>query len=326
MMHLTRAVAAVFLLSYGFGAADGIAQSYPARTVRVIAPYAPGGGSDILGRMLGAKVSEELGQQFLVDNRPGGNSTIGTQMIARAAPDGYTLGVIDSALTTNPALFTNLPYDAIKDFAPVTVMASSPFILLAHPSLPVKTPKELVALAKSRPGQLTFGSAGGGTGTHRSMELFRLTTGINVIHVPYKGGGPAVTGLLSGEVTIYFGTPAAMTQHVKAGKARALAITDVKRYPGLPDVPTLEETGIKGVDANPYWGIVAPAGTPAAIIDRLHASFVKQLRAEEMQQRLSGMAFVPVANTPAEFAAFMRSDVARWHKVIKEAGIQAQNL
>ena len=326
MTHLARTVAAVAFLICGFHAADGIAQPYPSRTVRMIVPYAPGGGSDILGRMLGAKVSEELGQQFVVDNRPGGNSTIGTQMIARAASDGYTLGVIDSALTTNPALFTNLPYDAIKDFAPITIMASSPFILLAHPSLPVKTAKELVALAKSRPGQLTFGSAGGGTGTHLSMELFRLTTGINVIHVPYKGGGPAVTGLLSGEVTIYFGTPAAMTQHVKAGKARALAITDVRRLPGLPDVPTMEEAGISGVDANPYWAIVAPAGTPTAIVDRLHASFVKQLQADEMRQRLIGMAFVPVGNSPAEFAAFMRTDVARWGKVVKQAGIQAQNL
>ena len=180
MTNLTCAVAAAFVLINGVHSSNGIAQSYPTRTVRVIAPYAPGGGSDILGRMLGAKVSEELGQQFVIDNRPGGNSTIGTQMIARAAPDGYTIGVIDSALTTNTALFANLPYDALKDFSPVTIMASSPFILLAHPSLPVKTAKELVALAKSRPGQLTFGSAGGGTGTHLSMELFRVITGISV--------------------------------------------------------------------------------------------------------------------------------------------------
>lgn len=158
------------------------------------------------------------------------------------------------------------------------------------------------------------------------MELFRLITGISVIHVPYKGAGPAVTALLSGEVTIFFGTPAAMTQHVKAGKARALAITDAKRYSGLPDVPTMVEAGITGVDANPYWGIVAPAGTPAAIVDRLNAAFVKQLNAEEMRQRLIGMAFVPVANTPAEFGAFMRADIARWGKVIRVAGIQAQNL
>ena len=326
MTLLTRAVVSVFVFMNGIHASNGIAQSYPTRTVRVIVPYAPGGGSDILGRMLGAKVSEELGQPFVIDSRPGGNATIGTQMMARAAPDGYTIGVIDSAFTTNPALFTNLPYDALKDFAPITIMASSPYILLAHPSLPVKTVKELVALAKSRPGQLPFGHAGSGTGAHLSLELFRFITGIDVIQVPYKGAGPAVTGLLIGEVTIFFGLPAAMTQHVKAGKARALAVTAAKRYPGLPDVPTLVEAGIQGVDANPFWGMVAPAGTPAAIIDRLHAMYTKHLNAQDMRQRLIDMAFVPVANTPAEFGAFLRADVARWGKVIKDVGIQAQSL
>ena len=323
---MTKVLCSLVLLFALVISANSIAQSYPTRTVRVLVPYAPGGGSDILGRMLSPKVSEELGQQFVIDNRPGGNATIGTQMMARAAPDGYTLGVVDNAFTTNPSLFRNLPYDALKDFAPVTVMASSPFILLVHPSLPVKTAKELVALAKARPGQLTFASAGGGTGSHLSMELFRVVTGISLIHVPYKGAGPAVTGILSGEATIFFALPAAMTQHVKAGKARALAVTDARRYPGLPDVPTLVEAGIQGVDANPFWGVVAPAGTPAAIIDRLHVAYAKHINAEDMRKRLVGMAFVPVANTPSEFAAFIKADAAKWDKVIQSAGIQAQNL
>ena len=323
---MTKVLCSLVLLFALVVGANSIAQSYPTRTVRVLVPYAPGGGSDILGRMLSPKVSEELGQQFVIDNRPGGNATIGTQMMARAAPDGYTLGVVDNAFTTNPSLFRNLPYDALKDFAPVTVMASSPFILLVHPSLPVKTAKELVALAKARPGQLTFASAGGGTGSHLSMELFRVVTGISLIHVPYKGAGPAVTGILSGEATIFFALPAAMTQHVKAGKARALAVTDARRYPGLPDVPTLVEAGIQGVDANPFWGVVAPAGTPAAIIDRLHVAYAKHINAEDMRKRLVGMAFVPVANTPSEFAAFIKADAAKWDKVIQSAGIQAQNL
>ena len=323
---MTKVLCSLVLLFALVVTATSGAQSYPTRTVRVLVPYAPGGGSDILGRMLSPKVSEELGQQFVIDNRPGGNATIGTQMMARAAPDGYTLGVVDNAFTTNPSLFRNLPYDALKDFAPVTVMASSPFILLVHPSLPVKTAKELVALAKARPGQLTFASAGGGTGSHLSMELFRVVTGISLIHVPYKGAGPAVTGILSGEATIFFALPAAMTQHVKAGKARALAVTDARRYPGLPDVPTLVEAGIQGVDANPFWGVVAPAGTPAAIIDRLHVAYAKHINAEDMRKRLVGMAFVPVANTPSEFAAFIKADAAKWDKVIQSAGIQAQNL
>ena len=323
---MTKVLCSLVLLFALVVGANSIAQSYPTRTVRVLVPYAPGGGSDILGRMLSPKVSEELGQQFVIDNRPGGNATIGTQMTARAAPDGYTIGVVDNAFTTNPSLFRNLPYDALKDFAPVTVMASSPFILLVHPSLPVKTAKELVALAKARPGQLTFASAGGGTGSHLSMELFRVVTGISLIHVPYKGAGPAVTGILSGEATIFFALPAAMTQHVKAGKARALAVTDARRYPGLPDVPTLVEAGIQGVDANPFWGVVAPAGTPAAIIDRLHVAYAKHINAEDMRKRLVGMAFVPVANTPSEFAAFIKADAAKWDKVIQSAGIQAQNL
>ena len=323
---MTKVLCSLVLLFALVVGANSIAQSYPTRTVRVLVPYAPGGGSDILGRMLSPKVSEELGQQFVIDNRPGGNATIGTQMMARAAPDGYTLGVVDNAFTTNPSLFRNLPYDALKDFAPVTVMASSPFILLVHPSLPVKTAKELVALAKARPGQLTFASAGGGTGSHLSMELFRVVTGISLIHVPYKGAGPAVTGILSGEASIFFALPAAMTQHVKAGKARALAVTDARRYPGLPDVPTLVEAGIQGVDANPFWGVVAPAGTPAAIIDRLHVAYAKHINAEDMRKRLVGMAFVPVANTPSEFAAFIKADAAKWDKVIQSAGIQAQNL
>ncbi len=300
------------------------AQSYPVRTVRVIVTYAPGGGSDILARMIGAKASEELGQQFVVDNRAGGNATIGTQAIARATPDGYTLGVIDTALTINPGLFAKLPYDAVKDFSAVTLIASSPLILLVHPSVPVKNAKELIALAKSRPGQLTFSSAGSGTAIHLSQELFKSITGINAIHVPYKGGGPSVAALLAGEVAMSFNTPATIAPHVKAGKARALAITGAKRYPGLPDIPTLTEAGINGVEADPYWGLVAPAGTPPAIINRLHEVWTKHINAPEMRRRLIDMGFVPVANTPVEFAAHIRNDVAKWGRVIKEAGVQPQ--
>ena len=324
MTHLTRALVFFSVLIAGVHYSLGFAQPYPTRTVRVIVTYAPGGGSDILGRMICAKVSEELGQQFVIDNRPGGNATIGTQLIARAAPDGYTIGVIDTALTMNPGLFAKLPYDAGKDFAPITLIASSPLLLLVHPSVPVKTVKELIALAKSRPGQLTFGSAGAGTALHLAQELFKVVTGIDAIHVPYKGGGPAVAALVSGEVAMGFNTPATIAPFVKAGRVRALAITGEKRYDGFPDLPTLVESGVRGVDAEPWWGFVAPAGIPAPILERLNEIIVKHINAPEMRQRLIDAAFVPVANTPAEFGAFLRADTVKWGKAIKGAGIQAQ--
>lgn len=320
-----RGVLSVFALLLPVCAwAQPAAGGYPSRTVRVIVTYAPGGGSDILARLIGAKASEETGHQFVVDNRAGGNATIGTQAIARAVPDGYTLGVIDTALTINPGLFNKLPYDAVKDFTAVTLIASSPLILLVHPSVPVKNANQLIALAKARPGQLTFSSAGSGTAIHLSQELFKSITGINAIHVPYKGGGPSVAALLSGEVAMSFNTPATIAPHVKAGKARALAITGAKRYPGLPEIPTLIEAGIKGVEADPYWGLVAPAGTPPTIITRLHEIWTKHINAPEMRQRLIDMGFAPSANTPAEFAAHIKSDVAKWGKVIRDAGVQPQ--
>ena len=302
----------------------GSGQAYPNRSVRVVVPYAPGGGSDILGRLLAAKISDDLGQQFVIDNRAGGNATIGTQLLARAAPDGYTLGVLDTALTINPGLFAKLPYDAIKDFAPITLIASSPLVLVVHPSVPVKTAKELIALAKAQPGQLTFSSGGGGTASHLSQEIFKSVTRINVIHVPYKGAGPAMTALLAGEVAMSFSLPAAIPPHVKAGRARALAITGVNRFPGLPDIPTLAEAGVQSVEADPYWGMFAPAGTPQPIVNRLHEVFVKHINAQDMSKRLIDMAFVTVANTPAEFGAYLRADVMKWGKVIKEAGVQVQ--
>jgi len=314
MTRLPRALTFISVFIAGVQCADGFAQQYPARTVRVIVTYAPGGGSDILGRMISAKAGEELGQQFVIDNRPGGSATIGTQMIARATPDGYTIGVIDTALTMNPGLFTKLPYDSARDFAPVTLIASSPLMLCVHPSMPVKSVKELIALAKSHPGQLTFGSAGAGTALHLAQELFKVVTGIDAIHVPYKGGGPAVTALVSGEVGMSFLTPAAIGPFVQAGKVRTLAITGEKRYAGFPELPTLIESGIRGAEAEPWWGFVAPAGTPATIVARLNEIFVKQINAPEMRQRLVDAAFVPVANTPEEFAAFLRTDTIKLGK------------
>jgi tripartite-type tricarboxylate transporter receptor subunit TctC len=305
-------------------AAGAAAQPYPSKAVRVIVPYAPGGGTDILARLLGAKAAEELGQPFVIDNRAGGGSTIGTQLIAKAAPDGYTIGAIDTALTINPGLYAKLPYDAVRDFAPITLIASSPLIMVVHPSVPAKSVKELIALARARPGQLTFSSAGNGTAIHLAVELFKVAARVEAVHVPYKGGGPSVAALLAGEVAMTFATPASILPHVKAGKARVLAITGARRFPGLPQAPTLAEAGVAGADAEPYWGFVAPAGTPAEIVNRLHAVFVKHIRAPETQARFAEMAFVAVANTPAEFAALIRADIDKWSRVIKAAGVQPQ--
>ena len=293
---------------------------WPQRPIRMIVTYAPGGGSDILARFLAPRATADLGQQIVVDNRPGGNATIGSAIIARAAPDGYTIGMIDTALTINPGLLPKVPYDAEKDFAPVTLVAASPLLLVTHVSVPVTTVGELVALAKAKPKQLNFSSAGNGTAIHLALEQFRLVAGIDTIHIPYKGGGPSVADLIAGQVNYTVATPATIIQHVKGGRARALAVTSPKRLAALPDVPTIAEAGYPGVDANPYWGVVAPAGTPKAVVDRLHAVFVKHLTAPDLRTRLVELDFVVVANTPAEFGQFVKSEIPKWSKVIKASG------
>lgn len=290
-------------------AASVWSQAYPARTVRVVVPYAPGGGSDILGRLVSAKVGEMLGQQFVLDNRPGGGSTIGTQVVARAVPDGYTIGVIDTAFTINPGLVAKLPYDTTKDLIPITMVATSPLLLLVHPSLPAKTAAELIALGKARPGQLTFSSAGPGAASHLAGELFADVTGVKLNHVPYKSAGQAATALLSGEITMSFILPASTAAYVKAGRLRALVTSGDQRYAGLPDVPTFNEAGLQKARAEAYWGVVAPAGTPQSIVERLNDAYAKQINMPEMKRRLVEMAFVPANNTPAEFAAFIRQDI-----------------
>ena len=312
------------LLALAFTAAAGQAQDYPTRPVRVIVPYAPGGGSDILARMLAPRAAADLGQQFVVDNRAGGNSMIGTGLIAKSTPDGYTIGMIDTAFTINPGLFAKMPYDATRDFAPVTLVASSPLILVVHPSVAAQSAKELVALAKAKPGQVTFGSAGNGTAIHLALEQFRLVAGVELVHVPYKGGGPLVADLVAGQVNMTIGTPASLLQFIRANRARALATTAKKRLVQLPDVPTFTEVGMPGVDAGPYWGLVAPAGTPAAVVQRLNAVMVKHIRAPDLRERMAELSFDPVGNAPEEFVAFVRGDLARWGKIIKDSGAKAE--
>lgn len=315
---------AAFALCLGGVPGDLAAQNYPSRAVRVVVPYAPGGGSDILARLLSIRVGADLGQQFVVDNRPGGGATIGTQLVARAPADGYVVGLIDTAFTINPGLFKKLPYDTLKDFAPVTLIATSPLVMVVHPSVPAKSVRELVALAKARPGELSFSSAGNGTAIHLAVELFKSAARVDAIHVPYKGGAPSAAALAGGEVAMTLSPPATIMPFIKAGKARVLAITGAKRFAGFPEVPTLAEAGVKGADAEPYWGLVAPAGTPVEVVARIHAAYVKHIKSAELRERLIEMAFDPVGNSPDEFAAFIRADIEKWGKVIRATGIQPQ--
>jgi tripartite-type tricarboxylate transporter receptor subunit TctC len=300
------------------------AAPYPQRPIRVVVPYAPGGGSDILARFLAPRVAAELGQQMVVDNRPGGSAMIGTQIMARSAPDGYTLGVIDSAFMINPALYKKMPYDALRDFAPITLFASSPLLLTVHPSVQATTTQELIALAKSRPGKLAFGSAGNGTAIHLALEQFRLAAGIDTIHVPYKGGGPAVAELVAGHVAYSLTTPASIAPFVKAGRLRMLGTTAPRRIATFPDVPTLSEQGLAAVNANPIWGLVAPAGTAAGVVNRLHTVFVRHLNAPDLKPKLADLDFEVVANTPAEFGAFIRAEIPKFAKLVRDAGVKVE--
>lgn len=299
------------------------AQTYPTRPIRVLVPYAPGGGSDILARLLQQRVSGELGQQLVVDNRPGAASTLGTQLIARAVPDGYTIGMIDTALVINPGLFAKLPYDAAKDFAPITIVATSPLVFAVHTSVPAKNVKELVALAKAKPGMLNFSSAGNGSAGHLAGEQFRAVAHIDVVHVPYKGAGPQTADLVGGQSMMGFTTPASIMPHVRAGKVRAFGISGPKRSPSLPGLPTFIEQGY-AVDAMPFWAMVAPAGTPKKIIAKLHKAIVKQIRAPEFRDRLVELAFDPVGDTPEEFGALIKAEIPKWKKVINDAGIKLE--
>lgn len=298
------------------------AQGYPVRAVRVIVPFAPGGGTDILTRMIAPRVSEILGQQLVVDNRPGASSQIGTELVARAAPDGYTILHTDTSFSSNPSLYSKLPYDPVRDFAPVSVLASAPVVLIVHPSVPVKTLKELIALAKARPGELNFASGGAGSATHLGVELFKSAARIDLVHIPYKGSGPAAAAVVGGQVAMMFGGPSSAKPHVVAGRLRAIAITGERRNPALPQVPTFVESGLKGVDSGTYWSSLAPAATPKEIVNTLSGAIAKVLRMPEIRQRLVELAFDPIGSTPEESAANIRSEIAKWAKVVKAAGIR----
>jgi len=311
---------AAFVLSAG--SAPAFAQKYPEKPLRLIVPFAPGGGTDVLGRFIAAKLSENLSVSVLIDNRGGAGGTIGTEAAARSASDGYTMLFTSASHTFNPSLYAKLGYDPLKDFAPVTLAAMVPHLLVVHPSLPVKNVKELIALARQRPGQIFFGSGGTGSSVHLAAALFIAIARIDMTHVPYKGGGPAMTGVMSGEASVMFPTMQSVMPLVKSGRLRPLAISTAARSPAVPDIPTIAEAGVPGYDATGWYGMLAPAGTPQAVIERLHAEVVKILTTPDLRNRLAAEGAVAVGNTPAQFDNFIRSEIAKWAKIIRDLKIK----
>lgn len=301
------------------------AQQYPAKPVRFVVPFAPGGSTDTLARTLGVKLSDFVGQQVVVDNRPGANGNIGMEIVARAAPDGHTivLGYIAN-LAIGPGLYDKLPFDPVRDYAPITQLASSPNVLVAHPSVPARNFKELIALAKAKPGQINFASASVASVGHLTGELLNNLAGIRMVHVPYKGSGQAVTDLLGGHVQLMFSGFSSTLPHIKSGKLRPLVVTGARRSPALPDVPTIAESGFPGFEATAWYGVLAPAKTPKPIVTRLHAEIVKVLQLPDVKERLGNLGFEIVGSTPEQFAAYIKSEISKWEKVVKTSGAKPE--
>ncbi len=298
-------------------------QAYPVKPVRFIVPFAPGGSADIVARVISPRVGEALGQQIVVENRGGASAIIGTEAVAKAAPDGYTLGLGGfSSHVINAHLFRKLPYDPVKDFVAITVMTRIPNVYSAHPSVPVKSMKELIALARARPGEITYASSGSGSSQHLSGVLLQNLTGIKITHVPYRSGAPAITDLLGGHVMTMFATMPAAAPHIRAGKLRPLGVTAATRSPAMPDVPAIDEF-VKGFDISTYYSLHAPAGTPADIVARVHGAFTKVLLAPDVRQRLAADGAEVVANTPEQFAAQLKAEITRWGPLIRDAGVKA---
>jgi tripartite-type tricarboxylate transporter receptor subunit TctC len=300
------------------------AQAYPAKPLRLIAPTSPGGGSDIFGRQLAQKLSESFGQQVIVENRAGAGGIIGIDYVAKAAADGYTLLIAPAGLAINPSMYAKLPYDTLRDLAPVTQLADAPSVLTVHPSVPATSVKQLIALAKARPGLLTGGTAGIGSAPHLSLELFKSMAKIDVVFAHYKGLGQGMVSLLSGEIALMTPTALTVIQHLRNGKLRALGVTTLKRAAVLPEVPTIAESGLPGYDAPQWYGLLTTAGTPAPVIDRLHRETARVLAQAEMKQRLEADGTRVVAGTPAEFARYLKNEIDKWAGVIRSAGIKPE--
>jgi tripartite-type tricarboxylate transporter receptor subunit TctC len=302
-----------------------LAQKYPVKSVRLVLPFAAGSAVDMLARLYAQKMTENWGQQVLVDNRTGANGIIGMEIAARAPADGYTVGMGNIAtLAINPNLYAKLPYDVLRDFAPVSYTAAITNCLVVHPSLPVKSVKDLLALARAKPGGLDCASAGRGSSTHMAFELFKTLSGVTITHIPYKGTGPALVDAMAGQVHMLFGNVLSTLSHVKTGRLRALAVTTAKRSTALPDLPTIAESGVPGYDNSTWHGWLAPAGTPPAILNRLNAELVKSARAPDVVARLAPDGGEAVGSTPEEFAQHIATEIARWRRVVREAGVRVE--
>jgi len=305
--------------------AQGTRGAYPDKPIRIIVAYTPAGATDILARAVGQKMSEAWGQPVIVENRPGANGNIGTEVAARATPDGYTLLMVTAGSHgVNPSLYRKLTWDAVKDFTPISLVAMVPNIMVVNTNVPVKTVKELVAYLKASPGKFSYGSPGLGSTAHMSMELFKSMTGTDIVHIPYKGSAGVLQDLIAGQIIVTIDNMPPYLPQVKAGRIRALAVSPAKRSPALPDVPTIAEAGVAGYDAAAWFGLVAPAGTPKAIVDKLAAETQKILKQPDVAERLAGLGAEPVGSSPAEFGAFMKLEIGKWAKVIKDARVELQ--
>jgi tripartite-type tricarboxylate transporter receptor subunit TctC len=301
-----------------------LADVYPSKPVRLILPFPPGGGTDILGRLIGERLSAGLGQPVVIDNRGGAGGNVGAEAAARAAPDGHTLLLAATTLAISPSLYARLAYDPLKDLTPISLVATVPNVMVTHPSVPVRNLEEFIALAKSRPGELNFGSGGSGTSNHLGGELFNMVAGVKLVHVPYKGVNLAMNDVLAGNVQlVLIGIPA-VAPHIRAGRLRALAVLAPQRSPALPDVPTAAEAGLPGFEVTTWYGVLAPAGTPRPIIQRINTELIRVMNAPELQARLADLATEPRTGTPEEFGAYLREEMSKWAEVIRKAGIRAE--
>ncbi|HLQ24734.1 MAG TPA: tripartite tricarboxylate transporter substrate binding protein [Acidiferrobacterales bacterium] len=322
-MKTTRMLGCMIAMLLAGAALGAQAENYPSKPIKMIVPFSVGGTTDILARIIGQELTKAWGQQVIIDNRPGAGGNIGADLVAKSAPDGYTLvmGTVGTH-AINASLYKKMPYDTVKDFAPITLVAAVPNVLVVHPAVPAKSVKELIEYAKANPGKLSFASSGNGTSVHLSGELFKAMAGVSMTHIPYKGSAPAIIDLMGGQVQLMFDNMPTALPHVKAGRLRALAVTSAKRSPAMPDLPTIAEAGVAGYEAESWFGVLAPAGTPSAIVTKLNGEIVRILGLPEIKERLLSQGAEPVGNSPEQFAAHITAEMAKWGNVVKASGAQ----
>ena len=320
---IQRACATALVVVASFFVSTSFAQSYPSKPIRFVAPFAPGGGTDFIGRVAAQKLNEALKQQVIVENRPGAGGTLGAEIGAKAAPDGYTFTVIAGSYAVNPSIY-KLAFDPVNDITPVIQLSQGPLLVVVHPSLPIKNIKELIALAKSKPGGLSYATSGQGSIVHLSTELFLFMAGVKAVHIPYKGTGPAITDTISGQTQFLWGSIAAVLPQVRNGRLRAIAVTTAKRAPALPDIPTIAESGVKGYDVILWHGLIGPKGLPQPIVERVNGELNKALRAKDMEDKLATDGVAAAGGTPEQFGATIKRDIDTWRKVVQMAGVKAE--